>query len=130
MPVAFVIDGGERVIYEKSRNMDDVLARFLGKGTVVYGPVPEYPRTVPWTAKRGSGVYELRVNARGAVDEVKVLVSSGDGTFDLVAVQTLRKWRLRRGPVTLELPLSFTLTPTRFAVQLPKHDAVQHRGAR
>jgi hypothetical protein len=37
-----------------------------------------------------------------------------------VAAKTLRKWRLRRGPLILELPLSFKLTPTKYTVDIPK----------
>jgi TonB family protein len=72
----------------------------------------------------------LHVDKSGRVDGVKILASSGDGTFDRVAVGTLRKWRLRRGPLTVELPLSFILTPTSFAVQIPKHESLRGRSAR
>jgi TonB family protein len=130
-PIAFLMGGrGVRVSYEvKSQNMDDKLAAFLGKGTVLKGPIPQYPRSEQWTFKRGKGVYELHVNGEGRVSDVRVLTSSGDSSFDRAAVGTLGKWRLRRGPLILELPLSFTLTPTSFAVQLPKHEGA-HRPRR
>lgn len=35
-------------------------------------------------------------------------------------VDTLEKWRLRRGPLIVELPLAFTLTPTHYSVVIPK----------
>jgi protein TonB len=131
VPIAFSRVRGFHVEFEtKSRNMDDVLAPFLGKGTVLHGPIPHYPKRASWTHKRGKGVYELHVNKSGRVDDVKILASSGDGTFDRVAVGTLRKWRLRRGPMTIELPLSFILTPDRFAVQIPKHESLRQRKAR
>lgn len=104
----------------KARSMDEVLARFLGPGTVVEGPVPDYPRSPAWTNKSGSGIYELHANKSGAVDEVRVLKSSGDKVFDRVTVRTLRKWRLRRGPVVVELPLRFTLTPTSYSVDVAR----------
>lgn len=102
------------------KNMDEVLARFLGKGTVLKGPIPEYPRFPAWTSKSGKGVYELHADKEGKVDGVKILKSSGDATFDRVAVTTLAKWRLRRGPLALELPLSFTLTPTNYSVDVAR----------
>ena len=131
LPVTFSLATGVRVEFEtKSRNMDDVLAPFLGKGTILHGPIPQYPKWASWTSKRGKGVYELHVDQRGRVDEVKILATSGDETFDRVAVGTLRKWRLRRGPMTVELPLSFILTPDRFAVQIPKHESLRQRRSR
>ena len=105
----------------KRKPMDEALARFLGKGTVIKGPIPEYPRSLPWIDKAGKGVYELHVQKDGRVSLVKVLKPSGDETFDRVTVDTLRKWRLRRGPLILELPLSFKLTPTKYSVDIPKN---------
>lgn len=104
----------------KAKSTDEVLAAFLGKGTVLRGSFPAYPRSVEWTPKQGSGVYELHVQKDGSVGQVKVLKSSGDQTFDEVTVKTLRKWKLRRGPLIIELPLSFTLGPTSYSVDIPK----------
>jgi TonB family protein len=121
IPITFTMGGN--VITEvvvKKKPMDEALERFLGKGTVLKGPIPEYPRFPPWTDKAGKGVYELRVQKDGRVSEVRILKPSGDQTFDRVAVNTLRKWRLRRGPLILELPLSFKLTPTKYSVDIPK----------
>lgn len=105
----------------KSKNMDDVLARFLGKGTVVKGPIPAYPKYPPWTNKSGKGVYELHADNKGKMKQVRILKSSGDETFDRETVKTLGKWRLRSGrPVILELPLSFVLTPTKYSVDVSR----------
>ena len=104
----------------KAQSMDQALAKFLGPGTVLDGPVPDYPRSPAWTHKSGSGVYELHAGKSGAVDEVRILKSSGDKTFDRVTVRTLRKWRLRRGPLVVELPLRFTLTPTNYSVDVAR----------
>ena len=124
IPIAFSLwGGGSQPFYAydvKSKNMDEVLARFLGKGTVLKGPIPEYPQFPAWTSKSGKGVYELHADKDGKVDAVKILKSSGDATFDRVAVKTLGKWRLRRGPLALELPLSFTLTPTNYSVDVAR----------
>ena len=99
---------------------DDALAAFLGKGTVEKGPIPAYPRSVPWTTKQGNGRYELHVQKDGRVSEVRILKRSGDDLFDRTTVETLRQWRLRRGPLILELPLSFKLTPSHYSVSIPK----------
>ena len=104
----------------KKKPMDEALERFLGKGTVLKGPIPEYPRFPQWIHKAGKGVYELHVQKDGRVSQVKILKPSGDDIFDRVAANTLRKWRLRRGPLILELPLSFNLTPTKYSVDIPK----------
>lgn len=103
----------------KARRMDDILAPFLGKGSVVRAPIPQYPPFPTWTSKQGSGVYELHVNNVGRVTKVNVVKSSGDVTFDTVTVNTLAEWRLRIGPKVIELPLAFTLTPGRFKVRIP-----------
>lgn len=100
--------------------MGEALAAFLGKGTVIKAPIPAYPRTIPWTIKQGKGVYELHVQKDGSVSEVKILKRSGDEVFDRTAVETLRRWKLRRGPLNLELPLAFKLTPTSYEVNIPK----------
>jgi len=102
----------------RSKPMDEVLAGFLGKGTVLKGPIPDYPKSPSWTTKSGKGVYELHVGRDGRVARVNVAKSSGDATFDRISVNTLGKWRLRRGPLVLELPLSFTLTPTNYSVDV------------
>jgi TonB family protein len=123
-PITFTISGQENQIitdyHVKEKSMDEALARFLGKGTVDNGPVPAYPRSIPWTNKQGKGVYEIHVRKDGTVAEVKILKRSSDGVFDRTAVETLRKWRLRRGPLILELPLAFRLTPTHYSVNIPK----------
>jgi TonB family protein len=87
---------------------------------VLKGPIPEYPRFPAWTDKRGKGVYELHADKAGKVEHVRILKSSGDATFDRSVEKTLRKWRLRRGPLVLELPLSFVLTPTSYAVDVAR----------
>ena len=101
--------------------VDDILTPFLGKGTVVQGELPEYPSTPRWTNKRGTGVFVIHVDRNGTVSDVTIKRSSGDAPFDRVTVQALRQWRFRRGPIKIELPLSFVLTPSKFSLHLPKH---------
>jgi TonB family protein len=121
IPITFTVAGQVLVEYRvKEKPMDDALAAFLGKGTVTKGPIPAYPRSVPWMNKQGHGIYELHVRKDGSVSEVKILKRSGDEIFDRTAVDTLRKWQLHRGPLILELPLAFKLTPTHYSVDIPK----------
>jgi TonB family protein len=103
----------------KNPSLDEILAPFLGKGTVVRGPKPRYSLDPPWTDKQGKGTYELHVGKDGKVEEVKILKSSGDATFDHVVVSTLGKWRLRKGPLIVELPLAFKLTPRSYDLWIP-----------
>jgi TonB family protein len=122
IPITFTVGGQVFTEYRvKEKPVDDTLAAFLGKGTVLKGQFPAYPRSVPWTEKQGSGVYELHVGRDGAVSHVKILKRSGDDVFDRTAVDTLRKWRLRRGPLILELPLAFRLSSSNYSVVIPKH---------
>lgn len=120
IPVNFGPGGSviTEVKVKESKSMDDLLAGFLGKGTVLYGPIPRYP-SYDWVNKQGSGLYELHVEKAGAVNEVKVLKGSGDAAFDRVTVETLKKWRLRTGPKIIELPLAFKLTPKSYDVTIP-----------
>ena len=121
IPIRFTMGGSviTKLIVTHKRDMDEILAPFLGKGTVLNGPNPRYPLYPPWTDKQGDGKYELHVGKNGKVEEVKILKSSGDPTFDRVAVGTLRKWRLRRGPIVIELPLAFKLTPRTYDIWIP-----------
>ena len=120
-PITFTVAGAPSYRLDvKTKSTDEVLAAFLGKGTVLRGSFPAYPRSVAWTPKQGSGVYELHVEKDGSVGQVKILKSSGDQTFDGVTVKTLRKWKLHRGPLIIELPLSFKLEPGSYSVDIPK----------
>lgn len=49
-----------------------------------------------------------------------VLKSSGDHAFDESVQKTLRKWEFTRGPLTVELPLSFALTPTSYRIDVAR----------
>ena len=113
IPIRFTMAGPVISFVDVKRkiDMDGALAPFLGKGTVLQAPQPLYPARPPWTDKQGKGIYEMHVRKDGKVEEVKILKSSGDPAFDSITVSTLRKWRLRRGPMIIELPLAFRLTP-------------------
>jgi TonB family protein len=125
IPITFTMNshGGQVVpsYHVKEKPADQALAPFLGKGTVESGPMPAYPHWVPWTARQGTGVYEIHVRKDGAVSDVKVLHKSGDVVFDRIVFITLRKWRFRRGPLIVELPLAFSLTPDHYSVFIPKN---------
>jgi TonB family protein len=122
IPIAYTINGEViTTVHVNAKPMDTVLSPFLGKGTVINGPMPQYPRTVPWREKRGEGLYELRVGPNGDAIKAKILKSSGDVVFDETTVAALENWRLRRGPMIIELPLSFHLTSTKYSVGIPKH---------
>jgi TonB family protein len=120
VPVMFTMDGVFTDYHVKGKPVGAALTHFLGKGTVESGPTPAYPRSVPWTNKQGKGVYEIHVRKDGTVSDVKILRQSGDEIFDRTTVDTLGKWRFRRGPLIVELPLAFRLTPTNFSVAIPK----------
>jgi TonB family protein len=120
-PINFVMpSGGEGAVVVQQKPMQDVLARFLGAGTLIQGKLPEYPGNFSWSDKQGAGVYELHVGKDGRVTQVKILKSSQDATFDRITVEALQKWRLRRGPLVIELPLGFTLTKDQCSVFIPK----------
>lgn len=101
--------------------LNDVLAPFLGKKALKEGSLPDYPRDTPWTNKHGTGVFDLHVDAAGHVTAVTVKKSSGDAPFDDVMVRAMRQWQFRKGPLEIELPLYFALTPDKFSVRIPKY---------
>lgn len=121
IPITFTIGGAGPVEFKvvRSRPMDQVLAPFLGKGTVLNAPIPQYPKFPPWHDKEGKGIYELHVDKEGKVADVKVLKSSADAAFDRESVRTLLNWRLRKGPLVVQLPLAFKLTSDRYRVWIP-----------
>lgn len=101
--------------------LNKVLEPFLGKNALAQGALPDYPRDKPWTDKHGTGVFDLHVAPTGKVTSVSVKKPSGDLAFDEVMVGAMRKWRFRRGPLEIELPLYFALTPEKFSVRIPKY---------
>ena len=120
-PIEFTLTGVHTDYHVKEKSTDEALAAFLGKGTVEKGPMPRYPWWIRWTNKQGKGVYEIHVRKDGTVSQVKILKGSGDVAFDQITVKTLQRWRLHRGPLILELPLVFNLTPTHYSVGIPKN---------
>src|SRR4029077_16807022 len=121
IPITFLLSssGGSIIRLEKMRSMGQTLAPFLGSGNVINAPIPHYPLYAMGASRQGSGVYEIHVNNRGTISEVKILKSSGDPIFDQATVNALRQWRLRSGPKIIELPLAFTLTPDIYSVRIP-----------
>ena len=121
IPIRFTMGGSvtTQLVVMHKRDMGEMLVPFLGKDTVLNGPNPTYPTNPPWTDKQGDGKYELHVGNNGKIEQVRILKSSGDSTFDRVAVDTLRKWRLRKGPMVIELPLAFKLTPESYDIWIP-----------
>ena len=121
VPIRFTMGGSvtTQLVVMHKRDMGEMLVPFLGKNTVLNGPNPTYPTNPPWTDKQGDGKYELHVGKNGKVEQVKILKRSGDPKFDRIAVDTLSKWRLRRGPMVIELPLAFKLTPESYDIWIP-----------
>ena len=97
-----------------------MLATYLGAGTLSNAPAPIYPVPQSWSYKHGKGVYELEVDPSGHVTDVRILQSSGDETFDKTVRKTLLKWRLTRGPLVVEIPLSFALTPNSYRLDVAR----------
>ena len=77
---------------------------------------PDYPKGARQRGEQGDVVLEIRVNARGTVDDVKVAVSSGFAELDEAAVRAAKAARFSparsgRDPVasTARLKLQFKL---------------------
>jgi TonB family protein len=104
-----------------TKAVNDLLEPFLGKQAVRSGALPDYPTKPPWPNKRGTAVFELHVAKSGAVTKVNLKRASGDEAFDQNAAAVLARWYFRKGPVVVELPLSFVLTPEKFSLYVPKN---------
>lgn len=122
LPIIFTPGNARGTVrYEyHEKPMEKVLARFIGEDNVVKASLPTYPILPPWTLKTGRGIYELHVRNDGTVERVVTVKSSGDEVFDRINLKALNKWRFRRGPMTLELPLHFTLTPISYSVDIAR----------
>jgi TonB family protein len=126
-PIIRVSFGMERVWRDDplsdrhTKKVNDMLAPFLGKWAVYRGALPDYPSKPAWTNKRGTGVFELHVDKNGRVSKVVLKRSSGDAVFDQTAAAAFQLWYFRKGPVVVELPLSFILTPEKFSLYVAKN---------
>ena len=120
IPITYTLLGVLFTYKKDEHPLAEMLAPFLGAGAVRKAKVPEYPDRAHWQFKHGKGRYEIHVAADGQVENVLVLQSSGDPTFDKAAVKTLGKWELNRGPLVVELPLSFILTPSSYRVDIAR----------
>ena len=121
IPITYTMTGpgATELQVVKSRSMEELLASFLGKGNLLNGPVPKYPKFSPWPNKEGKGTYQIQFDKEGKVAEVRILKSSADAIFDREAVSTLHQWRLRKGPLLVQLPLAFKLTSDSYRVWIP-----------
>lgn len=120
VPITFTMLGVSFQYQKQERPLAEMLAPYLGAGAIRKAKVPEYPDREHWTFKHGKGRYELHIDSTGRVESVMVLQSSGDPIFDKAAQKTLRKWELNRGPLVVELPLSFILTPNSYRVDVAR----------
>ena len=120
VPIHYTMVGVSIDVQKREKSMAEILEPFLGKGALRKAPIPQYPGFQSWDFKHGKGIYEIRDDASGQVTSVTVLKSSGDAAFDDSVQKTLRKWRFTRGPLTVELPLSFTLTPTSYRIDVAR----------
>ncbi len=120
VPISYSMNGVSFYYKKHETPLAEMLAPYLGAGAVRKAKVPEYPNRDQWTFKHGKGRYELHIDSTGRVESVVVLQSSGDPIFDKAAQKTLSKWELNRGPLVVELPLSFILTPNSYRVDVAR----------
>ncbi len=62
-------------------------------------------------------IYQLHIRPDGAVAEIKILRTTGNGLLDNRALATLRTWRFRPGAVTVvDIPVAFIRTANFYVV--------------
>ena len=120
VPISYTERGVSFSLLKEEKSLVEMLAPSLGPGTLRKAPAPTYPEPQSWSHKHGKGVYELHADSSGRVIEVKILQSSGDQIFDKTVRKTLSKWELARGPLVVEIPLSFILTPNSYRVDVAR----------
>jgi len=81
-------------------------------------PVPEYPRRARQLGFEGTVVLNVRINQKGGVEDVKIVVSSGYSLLDQSALRSVKAWLFKPGrrgdqPVAawVQVPVRYTLAP-------------------
>jgi protein TonB len=81
-------------------------------------PVPEYPRRARQLGFEGTVVLNVRINQKGGVEDVKIVVSSGYSLLDQSALRSVKAWLFKPGrrgdqPVAawVQVPVRYTLEP-------------------
>ncbi|MBA3961550.1 MAG: TonB family protein [Chthoniobacterales bacterium] len=120
VPISYSLAGVSFTLDKREQSLVEMLTPYLGSGTLRKAPAPTYPVPQSWGYKHGKGVYELQVDPSGRVTDVKVLQSSGDAIFDKTVRKTLLKWQLTRGPLVVEIPLRFVLTPNSYRLDVAR----------
>jgi protein TonB len=77
---------------------------------------PPYPADAYQRGQQGRVVLEVRVNARGTVESLRVVESSGVDSLDQAALDAVRDWRFeparlggRAAEATVNVPVRFTI---------------------
>jgi TonB family protein len=79
------------------------------KGIILYAPVPNYPEAArSHLTLNAQGVYRLKINANGTVDEVGVLKKAGHYKLDSAVIFEFFKWKFKPGSIKqLDVPVIF-----------------------
>lgn len=120
VPISYTLQGVSFTLQKHELSFVEMLAPYLGPGALSKAPTPTYPVPQSWSYKHGKGVYELEVDSSGHVTDVRILQSSGDEIFDKTVHKTLLKWQLTRGPLVVEIPLRFVLTPNSYRLDVAR----------
>jgi protein TonB len=85
-------------------------ARLYAQSDVVKQVKPVYPLASRRRGEEGTVLFEVKVNPSGAVEEVRIVESSGYPLLDQAAARALKEWRFREcsGPIFL-VPVQFQL---------------------
>lgn len=63
----------------------------------LYYPRPSYPLSARASQQQGMGIYRMKINKMGTVEQVSVRKSSGWKDLDAAAVEVIRTWRAKPG---------------------------------
>lgn len=81
---------------------------------ILFAPKPHYPEEAKRQGQAGVAHVGVRVNARGHVEEVRLVKTSGSPLLDESALEAVSRWRFMAGgpnPMRAVVPVRFTLTP-------------------
>ena len=63
------------------------------KPRLLYAPAPSFPPGQALPGQSGTGRFRLTFDPQGNVTDIRVVASTGNGSFDQAAIKTLRQWK-------------------------------------
>ena len=78
-----------------------------------FQPTPRYPKLAISNCWEGDVILDVTVAAKGHVESIGVVISSGRAILDKAAIRAVSRWKYepQGAPSHIQLPIEFTLDP-------------------